>query len=411
MLDFNLDENCYGCGACSNICPTNAIKIKTSQNGFYIPEIDSNICIKCKKCESVCIYLNKKQQKQPRIAQYGCYAAFEINEKERMKSASGGIFFPMALEIIRQNGFVCGCIWENKKAIHMVSNKITDVRKMCNSKYVQSDISYCLKEIKNIAKKGKKVLFTGTPCQCAACKSVVGESANLILISIICEGVPSPKVWNYYCTEKENQYNSIMTDSINFRNKKPIGWTLPYTKINFKNGSKINEISFHENLYVLGLLQGLTYCKTCYHCHYKGNNNYADIIIGDLWKVNFHLLKKSKNKGISCVILNTVAGQNLFNSTIKYFYIQKYSLEKIMADNPPLKKPSLENKNRADFFSNLDKIPIGKNLSLHVNYNSKNVFLKKFLIKVGLYSFLRNINHIFRDFRLKASLHNNDIKP
>ena len=82
-----------------------------------------------------------------------------------------------------------------------------------------------------------------------------------------------------------------------------------------------------------------------------------------------------------------------------------------MADNPPLIKPSLENKNRADFFSNLDKIPIGKNLSLHVNYNSKNVFLKKFLIKVGLYSFLRNINHIFRDFRLKASLHNNDIKP
>ena len=48
--------DCCGCGACLNICPRNAIKMEADEYGFLYPEIDSNLCIGCRKCKSVCAF-------------------------------------------------------------------------------------------------------------------------------------------------------------------------------------------------------------------------------------------------------------------------------------------------------------------------------------------------------------------
>lgn len=93
------------------------------------------------------------------------------------------------------------------EAEHIVTNEIALVEKMRGSKYVQSDIKGCYKEIKEKIKEGYKVLFTGTPCQIAALKSVVVEEENLYTISLICEGVPARKVWRKY---KEYLEKNIM---------------------------------------------------------------------------------------------------------------------------------------------------------------------------------------------------------
>lgn len=73
------------------------------------------------------------------------------------------------------------------------------------------------------------------------------------------------------------------------------------------------ELSYKENAYVLGMLQGLTYRQSCYHCEFKGSNGSADLIIGDLWKVENRLLNMSANKGISALIINTKKGKNGLN--------------------------------------------------------------------------------------------------
>lgn len=47
MLDFDLRDFCYGCGACVNACPRTAIRLVQAEDGSYIPEIDGGKCIRC----------------------------------------------------------------------------------------------------------------------------------------------------------------------------------------------------------------------------------------------------------------------------------------------------------------------------------------------------------------------------
>ena len=46
--------DCTGCCACADVCPKQAIIIKSDTEGFLIPEIDENKCIQCNACDRVC---------------------------------------------------------------------------------------------------------------------------------------------------------------------------------------------------------------------------------------------------------------------------------------------------------------------------------------------------------------------
>ena len=45
MINFDFDKKCYGCKACVNICPQNAITMKVNAEGFEVPTIDKNKCV------------------------------------------------------------------------------------------------------------------------------------------------------------------------------------------------------------------------------------------------------------------------------------------------------------------------------------------------------------------------------
>jgi formate hydrogenlyase subunit 6/NADH:ubiquinone oxidoreductase subunit I len=42
------------CGACSEHCPTQAVKMVDYKDGLTIPEIDTSICVGCGGCEHIC---------------------------------------------------------------------------------------------------------------------------------------------------------------------------------------------------------------------------------------------------------------------------------------------------------------------------------------------------------------------
>ena len=54
-MDFVVEyKDCCGCGVCHEICPKNAISMKTDEYGYVYASIDNDTCIDCGKCRNVC---------------------------------------------------------------------------------------------------------------------------------------------------------------------------------------------------------------------------------------------------------------------------------------------------------------------------------------------------------------------
>ena len=51
-------EKCYGCEACVQICPKDALVMKEDDEGFRYPLLDKERCIECNLCRQVCPYEN-----------------------------------------------------------------------------------------------------------------------------------------------------------------------------------------------------------------------------------------------------------------------------------------------------------------------------------------------------------------
>ena len=81
-------------------------------------------------------------------------------------------------------------------------------------------------KVKTILNSGRKVLFSGTPCQCSGLKAFLGRDYdNLLLVDLICHGVPSPKVWQAYIDYRSSkETEGIRPVQINMRSKVS-GWS------------------------------------------------------------------------------------------------------------------------------------------------------------------------------------------
>ena len=390
VINFNFENNCYGCRNCENICPQKAIKMVENQEGFLIPKIDYEKCVDCGLCAQKCPYLqvNKNQSLQEK-KWYACYL---IDEEKRKQSASGGIFAALADLLIKNDGYVCGCIWnENLEAVHIITNKPEEIEKMKGSKYVQSNLKDCAPTIQKMLLH-HKVLFTGTPCQVAAIKKYVGNNENLYTMSVICKGVPSPKVWKKYVQNLEKNNKSKLLN-VQFKNKE-IGWEPPVMKQFFENGKITSKLSFSTDLYGIGFLQGLFYRNSCSNCQYKLAGYNADIVVGDFWGASKSIVQETNNKGVSAVLVNSKKGQELFSQIASQIKFYSMNEEDIIRENQMIIKSVTIHPNRNKFYENIDRIDINQNIRdniiLPVNKKLKNV-IKELAYKTKTYDFIRKL--------------------
>ncbi len=354
---FNKKEDCCGCGGCMNICPKKAISMQEDEYGFIYPIIDESLCIGCKLCKKVCSYQNERPEHSPLSA----YAAVNNNEMQLLKSASGGVFSAIATQFLKENGVVFGATltFENSEANphHIYIESIEDLPKLQGSKYVQSSINNCYQEAKRFLQNGKKVLFSGTPCQIAGLYGYLGkEYDNLLTIEVICHGVPNLKIFNGYLRNLCKTLKASKIKNYIFRSKES-GWG-NNQKVIYEKHNKVISKLLPARLTLYGTLfyDGEIFRENCYKCRYAEKRRVADMTIGDYWgieKEHPNLLSKGviiEKNGVSCVLCNTSKGISVCENADNLF-LYKSSYEKISNKNGQLKSPVEKGKNRDEILT------------------------------------------------------------
>ncbi len=346
---FHNKAECCGCEACVNACPKKAINMSEDEYGFRYPCVDESLCAECGLCQKVCGYKYIEEHNEPISAHAACTLSTDI-----MQSASGGVFACLAQNIIEQGGIVYGVsmelISDELVPMHIGVDKIEELVKLQGSKYVQSIMGDTYHQVKKQLLQGRKVLFSGTPCQVAGLKAYLGEADkdNLLLVDIICHGVPSVDFFQSYIRELEKRYKGKIT-GFKFRDKSS-GWGL-VGKITYrtaKNKEKSKLIYARESSYYQMFLRSDIYRENCYSCKYASSNRPGDITLGDYWGIEHehpeYLVANGgffdESKGVSCVIINTRKGTDYIKSIHNKVLMKTSDFEKVARKNGQLRHPA-----------------------------------------------------------------------
>ena len=358
MIDIKEKKYCCGCEACKNICVQNCIEMEYDKEGFLYPKINEEICINCGLCNKVCPIENNKLFRNKFIE---VFAGINKNENIRRESTSGGIFTALCDKFIKNNGVVFGVAFNNENVvIHKKVESIEGLKDLRGAKYVQSRIENTFIEAKQLLDEGKEVLFSGTPCQIAGLYGYLRRDyKNLLTVSIVCHGVPSPIVFDNYIKNIEKKYKKSIRN-IYFRSKDDGSWKESRFKIIFSDGSKFS-IGIGKDLYTNSFLNDLISRPSCYECKFKKDTFVGDFMIGDFWGIGDKRPDLDDDIGTSLILVNSQKAKKLIND-IDSVYLQKMNYEDALRGNPNLEISAIENKNRTKFmddFSNgvlFDKI-------------------------------------------------------
>lgn len=322
-------NHCYGCQACSNVCPRNCIKMIEDKNGFLMPKVDNSKCVNCGLCINICpskIVSVKRNDNETLV-----YAANVKDYNIRQESTSGGVFFPLAEYVIKQGGYVYGAAFdEDYNVVHICAENMDEVRRCMKSKYVQSNMNGVYKQIAEQSQT-KLVMFTGTPCQIAALSNYPNVNRErLILVDLVCHGVPSPKLWKKYLLEKEKEYGKI--NKIKTRDKKEYGCSQSETIIQFANGEEYRRV-LDKDEYMRAFMRGYSLRSSCYNCQFKGKSRKSDLTIGDFMSAAKYVKETDNFCGTSMIIANSNKGSQIIRQISNQLEVHRiYSKKPLIVD-------------------------------------------------------------------------------
>jgi len=297
------ERECTGCAACSCVCPKNAITMRMDDCGFWHPSIDDNLCITCGQCNRVCPVNKAPETKGPTQAY-----AYQNSDEVRFNSTSGGFFRALASKVIEEGGVVCGAAFDSNMVLrHTFVERLEDLEPLQRSKYVQSSLGGVYGRIRQYLTDGRKVLFAGVGCQAAALRNAIGENENLIIMDVVCYGVPSSGLFRDWIAYLELKYGKV--SDVRFRDKS-YGYASPNVKVMFENGKYI-ESCRDSNMYTDLFFRHLSIRESCYHCHFKTVDRASDITLGDLWSIGKYDKDRDDNKGTTVVFAHSEKGKVL----------------------------------------------------------------------------------------------------
>lgn len=333
MIQIKDKTDCCGCTACASVCTHDAITMKPDIMGFLYPVVNKSKCVDCGLCEKVCAF-NDHYDTTLNLPKPDAYAARHKDMREVETSRSGAAFIAISDYVLENDGVVYGAGYaDHFRVVHKRAVTKEERDEFKGSKYVQSDMRGIFRQVKKDLKEGLTVLFSGTPCQTAGLNSCIGKKLReqLILVDIVCHGVPGPNLWRDYIAYLEKKQGDKIC-LVNFRDKQMYGWAAHHETFKFINTGKM---SFTYLFY-----QHIMFRPSCGKCHFANTKRPSDITIADYWgweKTNPDINKD--DKGVSLILVNTEKGREIFDVVKDRMTIIPANLENCI--QPNLQHPTI----------------------------------------------------------------------
>lgn len=300
-------QPCTGCGACSAVCPRNAIRMDVDEKGFYVAHVGGTACIDCGLCQKVCI---RKEYICENDIRTGKLLSMESKDPEVIRNCtSGGIAYEMAIDGYRAGKVIVGTIYDysSNTAKSVIARSEDDILAMRGSKYIQSHTEDCIKKVFEIADTdpGKEFIVFGTPCQIYAYSRIAERKRireRFLLVDLFCHGVPSALVWECYLIRKQKQTGIAKWDSVRFRDSY-LGWHNFILTLESKDLC-VTESS-DRSLFYHAFFDNVLLSTACFNCQARCHGAGADIRLGDFWGKRY----QQREDGVSAVLCLTDKGR------------------------------------------------------------------------------------------------------
>ena len=397
MIKIIGKKDCCGCWACANVCPKQCIQMLDDREGFKYPQVDKDICINCDLCEKVCPIFHAEKDDKERF-QTG-YLAQHKDEIIRQQSTSGGAFTAIASWVIRQGGVVFGAgyIKDSFVVVHQAVEREEDLVFFRNSKYVQSDVGDCYRQVLEYLKKDRLVLFSGTPCQIEGlCGFLRGKIyKNLVLVDLVCRGIPSPRVLNLYISAQQQMIGGQFTNVL-FRDKF-YGYHYSSFSIYNKDSAKDYHKGVNSNAYLRAFFSNLSDRPSCYDCKFKKRYRKSDLTLWDCFPIE-RFTKQMDGKGTTRILVQSEKGAEIVKQAEVDMKLVEVDADILVKDVREMFNSVPMNPKREQFFEELNSMdpaaffhkwfPITWKVRL-------NTFVRLTCHRLGVYSLAKRVFMLF----------------
>lgn len=225
-------------------------------------------------------------------------------------SSSGGVFSALAGQVLAAGGVVFGAAFDERfGVVHRAAETPAEAAAFMGSKYLQSDTTGCFPQVQAYLRQGRRVLFTGTPCQAAGLRAFLGSGQQGLLVAeVACHGAPSPLVWQKYLAWRAG---GVAPAAVNFRSKST-GWKGYSLQIERQNDTTY-ETTFRQDPYMQAFLNDLILRPACHSCAFKLAQSAGDILMADCWGADKLCPQDDDDTGLSLVLPLSEQGQQAWD--------------------------------------------------------------------------------------------------
>ena len=306
-------SDCCGCSACANACPLDAIEMTEDSEGCEYPHVDESICVDCGKCLRACPVAFRKNEVP---AEQAAFLVQHRDDTVLRESTSGGAFTAISQQVISVGGVVFGHGYEpgaeDGEVRCFAVEEDSGLSYFRNSKYVQSKVGFVYRDIRQLLKEGREVLFSGAPCQCEGLISYLGtKPENLIVVDVVCHAVPCPSAFRAYKAWLEHRTGK-RAHTVRFRDKRRHGYR--YSNIcAFEYGSTepFYSAGVESDPYLRAFLADVCDRPSCYRCAFKKRYRESDLTLWDCFEVGELSATLDDNRGATRVLVHSQKGRDV----------------------------------------------------------------------------------------------------